>query len=475
MNVLLISTNRNRNPVTVMPFGACLVAEAVEKDGHNVKFLDLMQERNSEKAINRILDAFTPDVIGMSLRNIDNNDMKTPAAFYRELKPLMDSIRKKTSAPVVLGGAAMAVMPEHFLRFTGAPFAVLGSGEVVFPILLSAIAGNGKTHEIPGVGWIENGIYRENKRIHASGSDKCHVPDFGKWIDVNAYKSQIAAAPVQSKTGCSFKCVYCTYPVCEGQTYQCHDPESVADAVEKLVSQGFTDIEFVDNVFNVPYWHALEVCNAIASRKTGARLQTVELNPGFIDEKLLTAMEKAGFTAIGVTAESASDPVLEGLGKNFTSIELKKAAMAIRNCHIPCLWIFMFGGPNETKDTVNETIKFAEKYVRPGDAALLSFGIRIYPGTELENVARKEGSLNVQRELMLDPVFYVSPGIDAQWLEARLKEAAGSNMNFICPGSLQLPFLPFITRISGLFGLKKPMWRNTKMFRKILNLLGANV
>jgi len=56
--------------------------------------------------------------------------------FFNELVSLMEIIRAKTKAVVVLGGAAVGIMPEEFLRFTGAPFAVLGRGEKVFPGLL---------------------------------------------------------------------------------------------------------------------------------------------------------------------------------------------------------------------------------------------------------------------------------------------------------------------------------------------------
>ncbi len=51
MNILIVITNRNSNPVPVVPIGACLVAEAVEREGHRVKVLDLMFERNPLHAL----------------------------------------------------------------------------------------------------------------------------------------------------------------------------------------------------------------------------------------------------------------------------------------------------------------------------------------------------------------------------------------------------------------------------------------
>ena len=45
-----------------------------------------------------------PDVVGVSVRNIDNNDLHAPVYFLRELRPLLDAVRSRTDAPIVLGG-----------------------------------------------------------------------------------------------------------------------------------------------------------------------------------------------------------------------------------------------------------------------------------------------------------------------------------------------------------------------------------
>ena len=125
-----------------MPVGACMVAEAAERAGHSVRVLDLMFEQKPLNTLELALNTSSPDLVGLSVRNIDNNDMQKPVAFFKDLKPLMNTIRSKTPAPVVLGGAAVSVMPEELLRYTGASWAVLGDGEVVFSqIIISAFTG----------------------------------------------------------------------------------------------------------------------------------------------------------------------------------------------------------------------------------------------------------------------------------------------------------------------------------------------
>ena len=101
------------------------------------------------------------------------------------------------------------------------------------------------------------------------------------------------------------------------------------EAVRRLRRAGLRDIEFVDNVFNSPYEHAASICEALAAARTGGRFQTMEINPLFVDDALLDVMEKAGFVSLGISAESASDRVLMGLNKGYTSDDVIRAAEAI--------------------------------------------------------------------------------------------------------------------------------------------------
>ena len=80
-------------------------------------------------------------------------------------------------------------------------------------------------------------------------------------------------------------------------------------------------------------------------------------------------MELAGFVGIGITVESASDIVLDKLKKGFTAKDVYNAAQVIKRHNLPCLWIFMLGGPGETEATIQETLRFAERYIRPKDVA----------------------------------------------------------------------------------------------------------
>ena len=475
MKILLISTNRNTLPMPVMPIGACIVAHAAEEAGHSVFFLDLMFTKSPLADIAAALTHWNPDVVGLSVRNIDNNDMRGTVFFLEELQSIVHTIRGRSRAPIILGGAALGVMPEQILRLVPVTCAVVGAGEMVLPRLLERLARAERFSDLPGVACIENGVFHRNSSVASGFSPICPAPDYHRWLKTPAYLAQMASVPIQTKTGCQFQCVYCTYPKIEGSSCRLKEPGSIAAAVVRLAASGLRDIEFVDSVFNAPHEHAMAVCAALAHVKHKARLQCLELNPRDFDDALVTAMERAGFVGMGITLESASDPVLQGLRKGFTSREVHQAAEVVRRHRIPCAWIFLLGGPGETRETVAETLQFARTYIRPRDVAFFNAGIRIYPGTELESIARTQGILLRPAEEMLAPVFYLSPEVDADWLDQELKKSMSRQMNFINMAAMNHSLLPTIHRISHKLGLRPPLWRHTGIIRRGLRLAGMDI
>lgn len=453
MNVLVVSSNRLRQPVAVMPFGACMAAEAAESAGHNVSFLDLMFKRGPLRELEREIKKSAPGVIGISVRNIDNNDSKNTQWYINDIKALVERSRQTCGAPVVLGGAALSIMPEEIIKMTGADCAVTGNGAQVFPKIISDISRGSKINSLV--------------RSHAAAGESCISPDFSRWLDIPAYRSMMSPVPIQSKRGCPFSCVYCTYGISEGTGYQLTNPRTVVDSIKRYVSEGFKEFEFVDNVFNAPYAHAASICEEIARSRVNARFSTIEINPAFVDDQLLNLMKTSGFSSIGITAESASDKVLTKLSKNYLSPQVYRAAECVSRSSLPCLWIFMLGAPGETKQTVEETFEFARKYIRPSDCAFFGTGVRIYPGTGLEKIAREEGALNLPREKMLEPLFYVSPQVDINWLREKVLSEMSLHYNYLSSDSFGLPLLPAFHRVASFLRLSPPLWKYTPYIRRL--------
>jgi hypothetical protein len=78
----------------------------------------------------------------------------------------------------------------------------------------------------------------------------------------------------------------------------------------------------------------------------------------------------------------------------------------------------LLGGPGETKETVLESLVFADSLKL--DMLKLTVGIRIYPGTILEKIARDEGLIDEGDDLLL-PRFYLAKGL-AGWLDPTIRK-----------------------------------------------------
>ncbi|MBN1418772.1 MAG: radical SAM protein [Planctomycetes bacterium] len=456
MKVLIVATNRCRSPLPVIPVGACAIAEASLSAGHEVRLLDLLPAKDPRRVLDATITAFRPDAVALSVRNIDNGEMHRPVSFVAGLRPLVDAIRARTQAPVIIGGSAVSVMPEALLERSGADLAVSGDGCRAFPALLASPRGDG-----PRI-----------LAAPADGSDPLCAPDLRRWIDLPWYRERLAPAPIRSKLGCPLACIHCSYPRIEGRTHRLADPERVAEAVHRQAAAGLRDIEFVDNVFNNPREHAQAICERLAARPPRARLQTLDLHPAHLDDALLRAMARAGFTAIGITVESASDEVLSRLGKGFDRGDVEAAAARVRRRRIPCLWIFMLGAPGETEETVRETLRFASRVIRRGDAAFFNAGVRIYPGTELEGIARREGVLAGHPDDLLEPVFYVSPSISPAWLIDALRRHAAEHPAHMSPESSGVTLVPGLLRMARAIGIRPPLWRHAGRIRGVLRRIG---
>jgi radical SAM superfamily enzyme YgiQ (UPF0313 family) len=292
-----------------------------------------------------------------------------------------------------------------------------------------------------------------------------------RWLDLRAYERHGGTVPIQTKRGCVFKCIYCTYLNVEGWGYRLRSPELVVDEMAELHrAAGVTHFEFVDSTFNAPPRHATEVCEAIVRRGLRVQLDTTNFTPANAPDYLLAAMRRAGFRWLGITAESASDAVLERLQKGFDVARVRAVAEDVERAGIGVLWIFLVGGPGETPATLEETLRFAAWRLGRGDAVYLTVGLRVYPGTTLQRIAVEEGVVAADDPL-LAPTFYFSHALDIDAAVARLRAFAAQHPRFMFSADSRSPLLPYLTRLASVLRLPRPHWRYMGVFQRVARAL----
>ncbi len=402
--LLLVNANPETNPYPVPPLGLCLVANSVKEIAH-IEVLDATFM--SPEMLRSRAREFSPDCIGLSIRNID--DMTYDKLNYyvdqimmQTIQPLKDEHR----VPLVLGGAGFSIFPDALIRQMGASYGVCGPGERVFPELLRKIFNSDSLPDVPLL--IRDSMSATAMVQTGENPYSQSAAEIDQWIDYSPYR-QRGAYPVQAKRGCGFHCVYCTYPGIEGNKLRPRTASEVVDEMEGAAGRlGDITFEFVDSVFNDPPGHAEAICREILSRGLTFRMRTMGINPRHTTAELLELMMNAGFRQIDCTPDSASESMLRSLGKNFILSDLKRTATLIREAGLPSMWFFLLGGPGESEETIGETFSFIDDMISPEDLVHLSSGLRIYPGTPLQQIALKEGLISKEEDL-LKPLFYFSP------------------------------------------------------------------
>ena len=338
MKVLLLSANTERINMPVLPLGLSLVAAALRQAGYETALVDLLAETNPAAAISHAVETFSPEVVGISVRNVDDQVMQDTKFLLKPVRDLVAACRAATKAAIVLGGAGYSIFPEAALAYLGADFGICGEGELVFPTLLARLKRGDGPSGIPGV--YVRGHGAPVGRTFAENLDALPLPGDDLWSSANPQDPEVWV-PVQTRRGCPLDCTYCSTPDLEGRRLRSRSPERVARHVAHIAEAGFRRFYFVDNTFNLPPSYALELCRCLAALHLDIAWRCI-LYPHLASEDLVAAMAKAGCVEVSLGFESGCPDVLRAMNKRFQPEEVREiserlAAHGVRRLGF-CFW-----------------------------------------------------------------------------------------------------------------------------------------
>ncbi len=422
MKVLLISAITEQVNMHVLPLGLACIAASAEKAGHDVQSLVFpVSGLAPHKVIGTAVADFSPDVIGISVRNIDDQNMAHPKFFLPEVRHILQCCRESSPSPIVLGGAGYSIFPQAALDYLGADFGIQGEGEHAFAALLACLGEKGDASGIPGV-YLRSHAPSHPTRSFQNPSDlplplpdrhlpmpHCtEIPDL--WV------------PFQSRRGCPMDCAYCSTATIEGHTLRGHNPVRAAATLSQYASAGWNQLYFVDNTFNLPGGYAAALCREIMRARLNLNWRCI-LYPWKVDDTLADAMAMAGCTELSLGFESGSRKILSQMNKRYTPEDVRRISQILTKHGIRQTGFLLFGGPGETMETVEESLDFADSLDL--DAIQVTVGIRIYPHTRLAQTAVAEGILQPDDDLLF-PRFYMVNGLEeplrkrvADWAQPR--------------------------------------------------------
>jgi radical SAM superfamily enzyme YgiQ (UPF0313 family) len=401
VRVLLISANTETMNMPVLPLGLACVAAATRNAGNEVALLNLMFEGDPMLGIGNSIEDFRPNLIGISVRNIDDQNMPHPQFLLAPVREIIASCRSLSAAPIILGGAGYSIFPESALRYLGADMGIQGEGEVVFPLLVDRIGKGAQVSDIPGISLpgqpAEGSSFEKNL-------DDLLLPEPSLWIPSGADNRKLWV-PVQSRRGCPLDCTFCSTSAIEGKSVRRRSPDRMVKWLKDLRETGCRNFNFVDNTFNLPPAYTKDLCRQLIKAELDLNLWCI-IYPKWIDTELVELMRRAGCRQISFGFESGSDRMLRSLNKQFNREEVSAVSKMFAEAGIERMGFLLLGGPGETKDSVEESLSFADSLNL--EALKITVGLRIYPQTPLATTALSEGVIRADEDLLW-PRFYLTP------------------------------------------------------------------
>ena len=412
MRVLLVSANTETINMPVLPLGLACVDEAARSAGHDVKLVDLMGQQDTRLVLQDAVDGFQPEIIGISVRNIDDQCMENPRFLLDSVKHFINDCRNLSDAQITLGGAGYSIFPESALTYLGADMGIQGEGEIAFVTLLERLSRKADLSGIPGL-YLSDQDIQGNVRL-TKDLNGCPLPLPGaqQWTSFVS-RNQEVWLPFQTRRGCPMNCNYCSTATIEGKIVRKHSPAQVIDVLSRYLEAGFDRFFFVDNTFNLPLSYAKALCDQMVKAKLNISWRCI-LYPWKVDEELVEKMVQAGCKEVSMGFESGSEKILRTMNKRFQLEEVRRISEELKRYGIRQMGFLLLGGPGENRKTVEESLAFADSLDL--EAMKITMGIRIYPYTDLARTAIKEGVIAPDDDLLF-PKFYMAPGLD-EWLRS---------------------------------------------------------
>lgn len=422
MRVLFISANREDINMPTLPMGLGCVAAATQKANHDVLFVDLLTTSDIRPVIRKTIDEFAPQVIGISVRNIDDQVMNSTRFMLDQAKEVVSLCKKLSNAPLVLGGAGYSMFPQSALEYLGADMGIQGEGEVAFPVLLKHIEQQTDLSAVSGLYLRGQGF--QAKRTYIKDLDSRPFPEPSLLVSANGEKEKYWL-PFQTRRGCPLDCSYCSTATIEGHLVRQRSPAAAVRELTRWVEAGFNQVFFVDNTFNLPQSYAMDLCNRLVAASLDVTWRCI-LYPRKISEDLVKTMARAGCSEVSLGFESGNNDILRALNKRFDTGEIRQANRILKDYGIRRMGFLMLGAPGETRKTVAQSFDFAESLDL--DALKITLGIRIYPHTDLAKTAIEEGQITADDDLLF-PRFYIDPELK-EWLEKYVNDRAKNRPNW---------------------------------------------
>jgi anaerobic magnesium-protoporphyrin IX monomethyl ester cyclase len=358
MKIVLVRPNYKSHIITP-PIGLGYLASFLKAHGIEARILDGLKESlHPEELVARALNE-RADAVGITCLT----------AFYHETVDLARRL-KWGGQRVILGGVHPTFLPHRTLADSGCDYVIAGEGELALLALAKAdfvsdgIAGVYSPDNVPDDGT----ACRKAETVQ--DLDTLPFPDWEQ-LDPRTYPKAPHGAIVKNypigvvttTRGCPYACTFCASPQFYDRTIRFRTPANVIEEIKYLVDTfGVREIHFEDDNLTLRREHVESLCRMILD--SGFHISWACPNgvrADKIDEPLLRLMKQSGGYYLAFGIESANQAILDNVGKRERIEDIEQAIEMAAGAGIQCQGFFVFGLPGETAETIDQTIRFAQR------------------------------------------------------------------------------------------------------------------
>lgn len=360
---------------SVTPLGLAYLAGYLEKQGYELKILDIAnegydnvrEERDyvtyglGDNEVKKRIQEFQPDVVGVS------------CIFSTQAENAKDSLRliKEVDKGIITltGGSHPTYALEDMLNLDELDFVVIGEGELPTSQLLNALNRREEVSDIKGLAGKINGkrfINPERQYIENLDSlpfPAVHLLNMEKYFKINLpqnpYPLGKRVAQIITSRGCSAKCVFCTTTNFWGNCYRGRSSQNVIEEIRELKEKyGIDEIQITDDNFTLRKKRAMTILEGIRDfNLKWCAPQGVAV--WALDDELLEKMRESGCYQLTFAVESGNQEVLNKIIKK--PLKLSRVKPLVKKAQELGISVHSFaicGLPGEKIEQMHETYNF---------------------------------------------------------------------------------------------------------------------
>ena len=342
-----------------LPLNMLYVAEAARRGGARPALYDAMSLFTGWDEIRAQLRARQPRFVG-------SYAITSTIDACLELGRIVKA--EVPGATYILGGVHPTFMWREVLEGPGCPvdFIVRGEGEETVEELVRALIEQTDPTAVRGLAWKGAGGRAEASPPRAFLQDLERypaafdiVPDWSTYRYFVIPDSRLAS--VSSSRGCNFTCTFCSQQKFWERSWRQRDPAPVVEEIRRLHDEHGVNVVLLTDEYPTPdaaRWEDLLDRLIVLARPVHLLIETRA--PDIVrDRAILAKYRRAGIVHVYVGLEATRQDVLDRISKQASVEEGRDAVRLIREYGMLSETSFVLGFPDETEETVRQTLEVA--------------------------------------------------------------------------------------------------------------------